>query len=425
MRLRVGRDALGEAVAFVSRVLPSRPVVPLLSGLLIEAGDHGLTISCFDYEVSARCRVDAEIIEPGSVLVPGRLLAEITRSLPSRPVELADDGDTLNLTCGSSEFGLVRLPIEDYPALPGSPDPVGVVDGALFAAAVAQVASSASRDDTLPMLTAICLDIDGAALTLAATDRYRLAARKMPFIPVRPDVRAAALVPARIMVEAARALSAGTPVTLAFNEASDGLISFEAADRRLTARLIGGEFIKYESRFAAEFGCYADLPADPVIEAVRRAALVAERAGPVRLSFSAGRVVIEAHAEGRARAAETVTAEFTGDQPVISFNPHYLLDGLVAAASVASSPARPAREERVTQAGGGSEAEVRAGSGEQADSAAQAAPEPGRIRLQFNTPAKPALITWADEPAESRPDAAADPPDFRYLLVPLRVPDRT
>src|SRR5580658_2900114 len=142
MRLRVGRDALGEAVAFVSRALASRPVVPLLSGMLIEADEGGLTISCFDYEVSARCRVAAEVIEPGTALVLGRLLAEITRSLPSRPVEFSVDAGTLNLVCGSAEFGLVCLPIEDYPALPSSPEPVGVVDGGLFAAAVAQVASS-------------------------------------------------------------------------------------------------------------------------------------------------------------------------------------------------------------------------------------------------------------------------------------------
>jgi DNA polymerase-3 subunit beta len=317
------------------------------------------------------------------------------------------DVGTLNLVCGSAEFGLVCLPIEDYPALPSSPEPVGVVDGGLFAAAVAQVASSASRDDTLPMLTAVCVDIEGETLTLAATDRYRLAARKASFTPFDPDVKAVVLVPARIMTEAARALGSGAPVTLAFNAGNEGLISFEAADRRLTARLIGGEFIKYESRFAGEFGCYADLPAAPMIDAVRRASLVADRAGPVRLTFSEGRLVIEAHAEGRARAAETVPADFTGDQPVISFNPHYLLDGLLAAAAVGSS--------------GASAAGAEPGDSSSADSAPA---EPGKIRLEFNTPAKPALITWTDDTSDPREDPAGAPADFRYLLVPLRVPDR-
>ena len=405
MRFTVGRDALGEAVAFVSRVLPSRPVVPLLSGMMIEAAGTDVTVSCFDYEVSARYTIDAEVTEPGTALVPGRLLAEITRSLPSRPAEFADEGDVLSLVCGSAEFGLVCLPLDEYPALPDSPAVVGTVDASQLAVAVAQVASSASRDDTLPMLTAVCLDIDGESLTLAATDRYRLAARRLDFTPADPDVRAIALVPARVMTEAARALGGSGQVTLAFDADSEGLISFEAADRRLTARLIGGEFIKYQSRFSGDFDCQADFLATPVIEAVRRAALVAERAGPVRLSFGKGQVVVEAHDEGRARAAEKVPADFTGDEPVISFNPHFLLDGLVAAASARSAPT-PAAEAK------------------SADAEPEGAPETGRIRIQFNTPAKPALLTWVEEgaPPQAEPDGIA--PDFRYLLVPLRLPDR-
>ena len=422
MKFTVGRDALGEAVGFVSRALPSRPVVPLLSGMLLEAAVDGLTLSCFDYEISARIRVDAEVAEPGSALVPGRLLAEIARSLPARPAEFAGDADMVNLTCGRAEFGLVCLPVQDYPALPSSPEAVGVVDGGVLAAAVGQVASAASRDDTLPMLTAVCLDISGEVMTLAATDRYRLAAREVTFAPLEPGVRALALVPARFMVEAARTFAAGVPVTVAFGSdgsergttrggtddqprPAEGLVCFESGDRRLTARLIAGEFIRYRSRFGDEFGCRADLPAGPVIEAVRRAALVAERAGPVRLSFRSDQVVIEAHAEGRARAAETVGADFAGDEPVISFNPHYLLDGLTAAAASGAGPAVPS-----------------APTG-RADGEAAAPPVPdgetGRIRLEFNTPAKPALITWT--PDEGR----SGTPAFRYLLVPLRVPERT
>src|SRR5262249_29660054 len=133
-----------------------------------------------------------------------------------QPAEFAADGDMVTLTCGQAEFGLVCLPIQDYPALPDSPDPVGSADAAVLAAAVGQVAPAASRDDTLPMLTAVCLDITGEVMPLAATDRYRLAAREVTFSPSEPDVRAIALVPARIMVEVARTFPAGVPVRLAF-----------------------------------------------------------------------------------------------------------------------------------------------------------------------------------------------------------------
>src|SRR5215469_14179648 len=244
MKFTLGRDALGDAVAFASRALPSRPVVPVLSGLLLEARASSLTLSCFDYEVSARVRVDADVTEPGSALVPGRLLAEITRSLPAQPVQFCLDADMVNLTCGRAEFGLVCLPAEDYPALPPSPEPAGSVDAALLATAVTQVAAAASRDDTLPMLTAVCLDIAGDVLTLAATDRYRVAARDVAFEPAEQGLQARALVPARFLADAARTFAAGVPVTVALGgdgeaarsgaqgppRQAEGLICFESGN---------------------------------------------------------------------------------------------------------------------------------------------------------------------------------------------------
>jgi DNA polymerase-3 subunit beta len=422
MRFRVGREVLGEAVAWVARALPSRPVVTVLSGLLLQADDDGLSLSCFDYEVSARVRIEADVKEPGVALVPGRLLAEITRSLPALDVEVATDGDLVGLTCGSAEFALVSLPVAEYPALPEPPPAAGTVDGGVLAVAAAQVVPAASKDDTLPLLTAVCLDIDGETLTLAATDRYRMAVRDVRWEPAAAGLRAVAMVPARTLADVARTMSAGEPVTVAFGvddagaravpEARsgrdprpvDGVISFEGGDRRLTARLIGGEFIRYRSRFPAEFGSQATVPAGLFTEAVRRVSLVAERASPVRLAFGSGDVVIEAQTDGRARAVETVPADFEGDERVISFSPHYLLDGLAAAAAQAAA----ARQAAVPH-----------------DGDEDPPSDPGRIRLQFSSAAKPALITWAGDDGLASGDPAGDPvPAFRYLVVPLRVPAR-
>lgn len=409
MKFRVERDALGEAVSWVARALPTRPVVPVLSGVLVQAEPSGLILSCFDYEISARVLVPAEVAEPGTALVPGRLLAEISRSLPPAPVEVASAADQVMLTCGSAEFSLVALALEEYPSLPELPSVAGTVDGGALATAAAQVVPSASRDDTLPMLTGVCLDIEGDSITLAATDRYRLAVRVIGWDPVDRDIRASALVPARTLSDIAKTMGPGVPVTIAFGQPdstqarrTDGMISFDGGGRRLTARLIGTEFIKYESRFPADFGCSADLPAGQFTEAVRRVSLVADRTSPVQLAFRADSVVIEARSDGRARAIEAVPVRFTGTEQAISFSPHYLLDGLAAAALSAhdAPPAEPAV----------------AGS--------------GRIRLDFTSPAKPALITWAgggapepdDDAPAGRPALETGRAAFRYLVVPLRVP---
>jgi DNA polymerase III subunit beta len=436
VKFRVEREVLGEAVSWVARALPTRPVIPVLSGLLLHADAGTLTLSCFDYEVSARAQVEADVGESGVALVPGRLLAEITRSLPPSDVDVSVIDGMVMLSCGSAEFGLVCLPLEEYPKLPELPATAGTVDGGVLATAAAQVVPSASRDDTLPMLTGVCLDFDGGSITLAATDRYRLAVRTVDWDPVDPAVHASALVPARTLADVARTMGPGRPVTIAFgaaegdsSRAADGMISFEGGGRRLTARLIGAEFIRYASRFPKHFDATAELPAAPFTEAVRRVSLVAERASPVQLSFRRDKVVIQAQSAGRARGIESVPVRFAGPDQAISFNPHYLLDGLTAAALTSQGRAAASEGE-----------DVPAG--------------PGWIRLDFTSPAKPALITWEDgeatagvgdtdhvaaesadgnvvasgNSAEPQPgrtgegDDGAESAAFRYLVVPLRVP---
>jgi DNA polymerase III subunit beta len=445
MKFQVEHDALADAVAWVARALPSRPVVPVLSGLRLDAAD-GLTLSCFDYELSATTRLPADIAEPGSALVPGRLLAEITRSLPGQPAEFRSDGDEVTLSCGSAEFALVSLPTAEYPELPPAPPLAGTVDGGDLAAALAQVLPATSRDDTLPMLTGVCLDIHGDVVTLAATDRYRLAVRDLGWAPADPGIRATALVPGRTLADAARVMVPGVPVAVAFAAPEDagrgdprpveGMISFDSGGRRLTGRLIAGEFIRYESRFPAEYGCQAEMPAASLIEAVRRVSLVADRASPVRLTFGSGTVAIEAQTEGRARAIERVTASFHGDEPAIAFNPHYLLDGITAAAGgpgPARHPATPA------SADGGAAGDPAAEGGGDEAAAHDGSARSATIRLEFTSPARPALITLAGDDGDDSGsegtatgdgDEAASPvpgrprPAFRYLVVPLRSPAR-
>jgi DNA polymerase III subunit beta len=421
MRFVVERDALAEAVAWIARSLPSRPVLPVLSGLLLQAAADGLTLSCFDYEVSARISIDADVAEPGTVLVPGRLLAEITRSLPGHPVEV-DDKDDVTLTCGPASFSLVTLPVGEYPRLPELPRLAGTVDGGVFATAIGQVTPAASRDDTLPVITGVNVEIEGDTITLVATDRYRLAIRELGWSPARPGTSSTLLVPAKTLSDAARMMAPGVPVRImtrgtdgdprsATNRstpasvATDAMIGFESGGRRLTTRLIAGEYIKYSSKFPADFGSYGDMPAAPLAEAVRRVALVAERGSSVRLSFEPGRVTIEAGTKGQARARETVAAEFSGDETAIAFSPQYLLDGLAAA---------------VTAAAGAASLQDANGSGKPDRDEIPVATQ-GRIRLQFTSPTKPALITGSPQMKGAGEVGGEPASDYRYLVVPLRA----
>ncbi|MFI7037693.1 DNA polymerase III subunit beta [Microbispora rosea] len=362
MKFQVNRDVLADAVAWAARVLPARPAVPVLAGLLLEAGDD-LRVSAFDYDVSARADVEADVAEPGRVLIPGKVLAEITRSLPARPVEIVRSGSEAVLTCGSAEFGLITMPDEDFPLIPPMPPKVGAVGGGAFATAVGQVAAAASRDDTLPMLTGIRVDIEGTRMSMAATDRYRIAAAEFLWHPEREDAQHGVVVPARVLVEVARSLRGGE-VAIGLG---DNVAGFESQGRTTTVRLLDDQFIDYRSRLTSEWTIHADVEVGPFVEAVKRVVLVAERNAAVRLSFSQGQVLIQAGGGDIGRGAEVVEAELAGPDIQIAFQPHFLLDGLAGV-------------------------------------------ETGRARLHMDSPTRPALIT--DE---------GEDPGFRYLVMSLRL----
>lgn len=333
MKFRVERDVLAEAVTWVARGLPARPPVPVLAGILLDADTDGtLTLSAFDYEVSARITVPAEVGEGGTILVLGRLLADISRNLPDRPIEVASEGSKVQVTCGSSRFSLLQMPADEYPTLPNPPEPTGTIDGHAFTQAVAQVSVAADRGDTLPILTGVRIEIEGEKMTLLATDRYRLAMREMTWNPGSSDASHVVLIPARTLSETAKALGAAGSIGISLGSAAggDGLAGFEAGSRRSTTRLLDGEYPKVSSIFPTSTETEAVISTGDLIEAVKRVALVAERNTPVRLGFEDGQVTIEAGTGEDAQASEAVECTLTGPGLSIAFNPNFLLDGLGA-----------------------------------------------------------------------------------------------
>ncbi|MBK7721830.1 MAG: DNA polymerase III subunit beta [Austwickia sp.] len=331
MKFRVERDVLSEAVTWVARGLPTRPPVPVLAGVLIEADAAGsVTLSAFDYEVSAKITVAADVSQPGTSLVMGKLLADICRSLPPHAVDVATEGAKISVVAGTSRFSLLQMPSEEYPSLPVSPTASGSIAGDLFTQAVAQVSVAADRSDTLPILTAVRVEVDGDTMVLLATDRYRLAMRELTWQPAQAVGNAVLLVPARTLADTAKSLGAVGAVEIAIGDAAggSGLVGFEAGQRRTTTRLLDGEYPKVSSIFPASVDTQAVLETTALVEAVRRVSLVAERNTPIRLRFSENQVVIDAGTGEDAQASEAVDCAMEGPEIDIAFNPHYLLDGL-------------------------------------------------------------------------------------------------
>ncbi|MEU8270161.1 DNA polymerase III subunit beta [Sphaerisporangium sp. NPDC049002] len=366
MKTNLDHRTLAEAVAWTTRFIAQRPAVPVLAGVLLAADGDKVTLSVFDYDVSARCTIPADIAEPGVVLLPGRVLAEITKSLPARPVEMALSGSEVEIVCGSAKFGLLTMPADDYPTLPGAPAEIGTVDAAVLRDAITQVHHAASNDDTLPMLTGIRLDNHGGQLNLATTDRYRIAHRELSWQPTVVGAQHAALIPARVLHDIARGLTPGLDVHLGLD---DKQASVTNGGRTTTVRLLDPQFIDYRARLDDDMPTWATLDVAPFADAIKRVALVAEKNTAVRLSFDDGQVLVQAGGGDVGRGAETVACHLDGPPLDIAFQPHYLVEAVVAAGVTAE-----------------------------------------QVRIGMHAPNRPALVAV---PGES--------PDFRELVMSLRL----
>ncbi|KZS66035.1 DNA polymerase III subunit beta [Mycobacterium kansasii] len=386
LKFRLVKESFAEAVSWVAKNLPTRPAVPVLSGVLLTGSDDGLTISGFDYEVSAEVQVAAEIASPGSVLVSGRLLSDITRALPNKPVDFYVDGNRVALTCGKAWFSLPTMAVEDYPTLPTLTDDTGTLPPDQFAEAISQVAIAAGRDDTLPMLTGIRVEISGETVVLAATDRFRLAVRELTWTALSPDIEASVLVPAKTLAEAAKANSDGSDVRLSLGAGTgvgkDGLLGISGNGKRSTTRLLDAEFPKFRQLLPVEHTAVATADVAELTEAIKLVALVADRGAQVRMEFAEGTLRLSAGGDDVGRAEEDLAVDFAGEPLTIAFNPTYLTDGLGSLHSE-------------------------------------------RVSFGFTTPGKPALLRPASaedaKPTGSGPFPAV-PTDYVYLLMPVRLP---
>ena len=380
MKFSVERDVLTDAVAWAARSLPVRPSVPVLAGLLIETNEtgDGLVLSTFDYETSARATVPASVQDEGKALVSGRLLADICRSLPGKPVHMAIEGAKVVLTCGQAKFTLQTMPVDEYPSLPAMPETTGSVSSEAFSQAVAQAVTAAGRDDMLPVLTGVRIEIAGENISLLATDRFRLSLRELGWNPGTTDAEANALVPARVLAETAKSFTAGSEVRIALSGSGsgEGIIGFQGevagGSRRTTTRLLDGEFPRVRTLFPTEHKTTARVSRTELIDAVKRVSLVAERNTAVQLMFDDNGLTLDAGHGDEAVATERIEAQVKGDPITTGFNPQFLLDGLTAI------------EEPV-------------------------------VELAFTLPAKPAVITGV-------PDLDGEKvADFQYLLMPRRL----
>jgi DNA polymerase-3 subunit beta len=328
VKFRCDRDALSEALQIVQRGVSSRPGIPALTGVLMEAATGGtLTLTTTDLEVSAKLALDVQVSEEGTALVPARLLADMVKSLSDAPVDFDADQGQARISCAAYEGSLRLLPAEDFPSLQGPGGTKVVVEAPRFAEAVSQVARAASRDEARPVLTGVLVEVNREGVTLVATDSYRLAVRDLT---ATAEGEAKAIVPERAMSEAGRAASSDEKGEVeVFLDASQ--VSFRIGSLALTSRLIEGEFPNYRQLLPEAYESRLIVSRQMLIDAVRRVGLLARDTTPVRMEFNALGVRLSSSSPDLGQAVEAVEARYEGEDITAAFNPNYLADGLSAA----------------------------------------------------------------------------------------------
>jgi DNA polymerase-3 subunit beta len=347
MKLNVSRDSLLTAIQLVARVASTRSTLPALSGILMSITDDEAVLRATDTELGVSRPVDGARIEgEGTVLMPGRLVADVARNLPEGDVSIehrAEHSD-VELTAGGARFHLRTLPAEDFPRLPELEGEAVRLPGPALAETIERVARAASRDEVRPILTGILLQAEGSRLTMVATDSYRLSVKHAD-LESALDQPLDANVPARAFRELARVITTESveevEIALSRNQ-----IVFRAGAVLLSSRLIEGQFPSWRQLIPESFDHEVRLPRRELLDVTRRVGQLAQRNAPLRLAFAEGELTVAAETPDVGDASETLPAPFSGEPMEIAFNPQFLIDGIdsVDADEIAiqlSSPLRP------------------------------------------------------------------------------------
>ena len=332
MKVEVNSTSFADAVAWTTSVLNARPTNPILSGVKLEATEGTLRLSAFTYEISARDHVEAGVDEEGTVVVPGKLLADISKSLPSEKAYMQTNGSTLQITSGKSTFTLQLMPETEYPDLPQLPPQLGQVDAQTFTQSVNQAAVAVARDESRPVLTGIQMRFEGDSVTMSSTDRFRLSRSTFQWTPQSDDLNTIALVGRSHLRDISRSIDEHQNVIVYLDPQNPSLLGIENAGRISTVQLIDGEFPNVDKLYADSYPIHVVINKQALLDAIKRVSLVAERNAPIRMVFAGQELTLSAGAADEASANEILDVDLDGEDITVAFNPNYLREGLSAIA---------------------------------------------------------------------------------------------
>lgn len=329
MKFSIARGELLDALSAASRALSSRSTLPILSGVLIEAsGDH-IVVQATDLEISVKHSVSAGIESEGSAVLPGKLTADIVRSLTEAAVVIEVEKDKAQITSESSSFSVKTLSPEDFPKFPEvEPDRKAILQREAFTSLVTHVSKAVSRDETRPILTGALMALDGPVFRMVATDSYRLAVKEI-VLEKPPAEEIEVVVPGRALDEVGR-LAADESIEVGVSE---NQVVFSFGKTVFVTRRIEGAFPNWRQLIPKEEGTVLTVNLEEISQAAKRVSLLAQHNTPVRMAASSANqtVTLSATTQDIGEASDDLMAEVSGDDVEIAFNHGFLADGLAVA----------------------------------------------------------------------------------------------
>jgi len=326
LRITCSKDELVDGLSLVGRAVSSRTAIQILSGILLEAREGELRLAATDMELSLRAAVPARVEGDGAVVLPGRTLVDIARLLPSDEVTIEHRASesVVHVTSGSASYTLHTYNAEDFPRLPDFSDTqTFAVDREALIATIARVARAASRDEARPVLTGVLVQFAGDKLVMAATDSYRLAVKETTLSASAQELEA--IVPSRALQELARIAGDAEEIAVGVQE---NQVLFSTGDVWLTTRRIDGQFPNYRQLLPETFEHELVVPRGELLDVVRRAAVMIQRATPLQLRFAEGEVTVVARTHEVGESQESMPVAYTGEPLEIGFNAEFLRAGL-------------------------------------------------------------------------------------------------
>lgn len=328
MKITCLKDNLSKGLSIVSKAIPIKHSMPVLSNVLLSTEDGRLKLTGTNMETYISTYVGASVEADGNITIPAKALSEYISHLSYDTVSLNLEEDILHVQAGKTKSKFNGVNSKDFPNLPEAKTDIPYIelDAKTFCKAVSQIGFAVAHDETRPVFSGILLLIKDNILYLVASDGFRLNEKT---IPINTDLEEISVVlPAKILLEVSRIFSSSEESLKIYFDDDDNRVVFESGDTFVTSGTIYGNYPDYRKIIPSESVLNATFSSSALLEAVKLANVFAsDDDSAIKIFFDpSGNISVQSVSQETGSNNSEVEAAVEGDKLELSFNSKYLLE---------------------------------------------------------------------------------------------------